>query len=109
MSRVNLVTGAKPSARQLTRKKPVFEPFPSAYDGTCRGCGMRYRAGDKIICPGKGLGGYHPRCFKEIKASPEATTSREEMTWAIAAWQERNTKERQAAVKARRAMEAKEA
>jgi len=31
------------------------------------------------------------------------------MTWAIVAWQERNTKERQAAVKARRAMEAKEA
>lgn len=111
MSRgVRFLTGSVPTARALPRyyKKPALEPFSSAYQGNCRGCGMPYQAGDKIVCPGKGLGGYHPKCFHSGKTTQRKRSQRQQTAWQIAAWAEKQDAQRRAQIKARRASEAKE-
>ena len=59
-------------ARWLSVLPGGLEPFTSSFDGTCRGCSMPYRVGDRIVCPGKGFGGYHPKCYRRatVPAGP---------------------------------------
>ena len=58
MGRVHVTSGARVSPRVRT----VYDGFTASFDGICRGCGMRYRVGDRIHSPGKGMGAYHVAC-----------------------------------------------
>ena len=58
MGRVRLSGGAGISPRANT----VYNGFTAKFNGTCRGCGMAYKEGDRIKSPGKGMGAYHLQC-----------------------------------------------
>jgi hypothetical protein len=44
------------------RLRTVYDGYTASFDGICRGCGMRYRVGERIHSPGKGMGAYHLAC-----------------------------------------------